>query len=67
MPGTGQGAAPGVTAEVSKTELLDRRQMLPSRMQRDDVIDRNGTTRARRRFPVDRLTAELTAVVGPRP
>jgi hypothetical protein len=67
MPGTRQGAAPGVTADVSETELLDGRQMLPSRMHRDDVIDRDGAARARRRFPVDRLTAELTAVVGPRP
>jgi hypothetical protein len=39
LPGTGQGAAPGVTAEVSETKLLDGREMLTSRMQRDDVID----------------------------
>ncbi len=67
MAGTRQGAAPGIAAEVGETQLVNWRQMLPSRMHRDDVIDRDGTTRARRRFPVDRLTAELTAVVGPRP
>jgi hypothetical protein len=67
MPGTRQGAAPGVTADVSETELLDGRALLAASMQRDDVIDGDGTARARRCFPVDRLTAELTAVVGPRP
>lgn len=67
MPGTRQGAAPRIAAEVSKTELLDRRQMLPSRMHRDDVIDRDGAARARRCLEVDRLTAELAAVVGTSP
>lgn len=67
LPGTCQGAAPRVTGDVSEPELLDRRKLLTSRMQRDDVIDGDGTARARRCFPVDRLTAELAAVVGPRP
>jgi hypothetical protein len=64
MAGTRQGAAPGIAAEVGETELVDWRQMLPSRMHRDDVIDRDGTARARRRLPVNRLSAELAAVVG---
>jgi hypothetical protein len=67
LPGTCQGAAPRVTGDVSEPELLDRRQLLTSRVQRDDVIDGDGTTRARRCFPIDRLAAQLTAVVGPRP
>src|SRR4029453_4849451 len=67
LPGTGQGAAPRVTGDVSEPELLDRRKLPTSRMQRDDVIDRDGTARARRRLPVDRLPAELAAVVGSPP
>jgi hypothetical protein len=67
MPGTRQGSAPGIAGDVGETELLERRARLAARMQRDDVIDGDGTTRARRCLEVDRLTAELAAVVGTSP
>jgi hypothetical protein len=48
---------------MSKAQLLDRRAKLPSRMHRDDVINRNGPARTCRRLKIDRPAAKLAKVV----
>jgi hypothetical protein len=60
------GTAPRVTPNVSEPQLLNRRANLAARMNRNDVINRRRTPRTRRRLEVDRLPAQLAAIVRPR-
>lgn len=63
---TGAVATLGVTAVVSETELLERRELDATSMDRNDVIDARRAAGAGRSVELDRLAAELTEIVGTR-
>jgi hypothetical protein len=49
---------------VDEAELVDRRELIASGVERDDVVDARPARGARRSVEVERLAAELAGVVG---